>query len=99
MCHFVRRKCKNCHATLRHNPVNSGRDLAILGPLGLTFECPDVSPSGVKEVVEDNDVCTTCKAEEEETFVKARDDDTVVSTFNNSNKTPHSNQTDNSRHP
>lgn len=99
MCHFVRRTCNICRATLRRNPINSGQVLAILGPSELTFECPDVSLSGVKEV-EENASCATCRAEEEEEKEAVRRcDHSTVSTFSNNNEELNSTEECQTRHP
>ena len=62
MCHYHRTLCSTCHVTIYSSPINCGKGLAILGPPGLTIECPDYDPDNVPEQVEEK-LCEQCVKE------------------------------------
>jgi predicted amidophosphoribosyltransferase len=61
MCHYLLSRCTLCHTTLTTRPENCGHGLAVLGPDGLTVECDEQ----IAEVVEESELCSDCKEEEE----------------------------------
>jgi len=62
MCHYHRTLCSTCHLTTHSTPINCGKGLAILGPSGLTIECPNYHADDVPEQVEEK-LCEQCVKE------------------------------------
>ncbi|KAF2832820.1 hypothetical protein CC86DRAFT_414425 [Ophiobolus disseminans] len=60
MCHYTLTLCPTCHTLISRRPTNCGKGLAILGPSGLTIECPDYTTSAIPQVINETQECETC---------------------------------------
>jgi len=60
MCNYTILRCTTCHTTISTSAINCGKGLAILGPSGMTIECPVFATAGIREIIEETHECDGC---------------------------------------